>query len=453
MTMGRFGDTEQLEKTAARVVDMALARGAETAVVAFSQRAAFEATVRNGETESLSEADSQSLSLNLSREGRRASVSSCDVRENGLSELVDMALSLCRYTDPDPYYSLPQADLLARNDDDLQLFDESLPALKPSQKIDFARELEATLVALDPQLSSEGATFATVLSGSALANSLGFCRSENTTLIEANLSAFIEDRVAGDLNQGRKQTGGWLSRARYLADLEDKEFRAAQTIERVRRKLGARRPPTGKVPVYFEPKFARTLWLHLIAGLTGSAVYRRETYLADRLGTAVCAPAVTMRDDPLIPRGLGSRLFDDEGVACQRQDILVDGVLQTWLMGTYSANKLGLRSTGHAGGPCNLIIEPGPFSEQDMLARMDRGVWVTSLLGQGVNISTGDYSRGAQGLWIENGRISHPVAEFTLNSHLDQMFRGIVMLGNNQYAASSIRTPGLVIEEMTISGV
>ena len=214
----------------------------------------------------------------------------------------------------------------------------------------------------------------------------------------------------------------------------------------MRRKLGAIKPKTAKVPVYFEPKFARTLWAHLLSALTGSAVYRNETYLAGKLGKAIAASCVNLRDDPTIPRGLSSKSYDNEGVACRRRDLIRDGVLQTWLMNTYSANKLGLSATGHAGGPGNLIIEPGVASEAEMLAQMDRGVWVTGLLGQGVNTSTGDYSRGALGLWIENGRVSHPIAEFTLNSNLDQMFRGIVMLGNNVYEPASIRTPGLVIE-------
>ena len=218
--MAQYGDSRMLEKTATQVVAMALDKGAETAAVTLRQKAAFETTVRHGETEGLSQAESKSLSLSISTGGRRASISSCDTSEHSLSALVDMALSMCKYTDSDPHHSLPDPDLLARENLALDLFDPSLPIMEPGEKIKFARDLEALMLARDPQVTSEGATVVTRLTNSTLANSLGFCRSQSTSLIEASVGAFIEDTSAGDLNRGRKQTSGWLSLARHKNDLE-----------------------------------------------------------------------------------------------------------------------------------------------------------------------------------------------------------------------------------------
>ncbi len=197
---------------------------------------------------------------------------------------------------------------------------------------------------------------------------------------------------------------------------------------------------------------AKTLWAHLLKAISGSAVFRNETYLVDRLNSLVCSPCITMTDNPRIPRGLRSRCFDNDGVASLPLKIVENGELNTYIMNTYSASKLNSRPTGHAGGTTNVIISPGEYSEADMIKQMGTGVWVTSMLGEGANISTGDFSRGALGLWVENGEPVYPIMEFTLNSHLNDMLTNISMLGNNTYENDTTQTPGLVIGEMTISG-
>ncbi len=445
--------TERLLEETSRVVEIALASGAETAVAAMTQKSEFQVEVRNGEIESLAEADFHSVSLTVSVQGKRASVSSCDLSAESITMLVEQALSMCRYTDHDPFYSLPEEALLAREVADLDIFDPAVVSIGVDEKIARALELERAMLARDPRLRSESCSVSTVTGTTVLANSIGFCQPKKSSLIYLSASAFAEDPgAAGDLNTGRKQTAGWTSRARYLEDLESVEAIAEQVSTRVLRKLGARKPPSGRFPVYFEPAMARSLWDNLSSAISGAQIYRHESYLAGRLGQEVCSPLVTICDEPLLRRGLGSRAFDAEGVVCQPRCLVNAGQLETYLMSTYSAKKLGMRSTGHASGTSNLVVTPGQLGEDALICAMGRGVWLTSLLGQGVNLSTGDYSRGAFGLWVEDGVVQYPIMEFTVNSNLDQMLKGITHIGNNVHARSTVQTPGIVIGEMSIGG-
>jgi len=444
---------EEIKEQAQRTVEIAMKKGAQTAVVKVFSRANFSLEVRNGDVENLSEARSRNLTITLSKEGRRATVATCEADEAGVNRMIDQALDMCNYTDPDDCYSLPDEDLLIKAEGNLDLFDERIEHWPIEDRIAAARELESLLKAKAPELSPDGAGIGSAVGVSALANSLGFCKGKANSAVTLGITAFAEDNVEeGDLNTGRRQLGGWTSQARHMEDLQKHEEIADLAVEQVRRKLGARKPQTGSFPVYFEPKMARVLWGHLLTAMGGGAVYRKQSYLADRVGSKVCSDVVTLIDDPTIRRGLASRDFDGEGVACHRSELVSEGTLNTYTMATYSARKLGLKSTGHAGGVGNLLVAPGDLSEEEMLARMGTGVWVTNVLGQGVNTSTGDYSRGALGLWVENGQVAYPIMEFTLASNLDDMFRNIIMMGNNVYEKSAIRTPGFVVEEMKLSG-
>ena len=450
--MSGYVDLEELKRQASRVVDLACRGGATTAVAVLDQNADLNLEVRNGEIENLNEAESHLVRLTVSKHGRRATVSSCDWLPDSLNGLVERAMEMCRYTDNDPCYTLPETDLLAQEVGDLDLFDEDLLEMGTEEKIHMAVDLERQLLARDQRLISESTKLSTVVGGSAIANSAGFCQAETSSLIGVSAMAFAEDRSQGDLNTGRKQKGYWYSEAHHIEDLEPSENIAAKAADRILRKLGARKPATGKYPVYFEPPVARSLWAHLLNAMSGSELYRHESYLVDRLGTRVCSPAVTIADDPKRKRGLGSRAYDAEGVATSYRILVEEGMLRSYLLGTYSANKLKMRSTGHAGGPGNVVIQPGDLDESEMLRRMGTGVWVTSLFGQGANTATGDYSRGAFGLWVENGKIAYPIMEFTLNSHLDRMFQDVVMVGGNVQQGFATLTPGIVVGEMTIGG-
>ena len=451
--MSQHDSLEELKEYTSRIVEMAMKGGAATAVASMSRKSNSEIEVRHGEVENLSQAESHALALGISKDGRRATATTCDISKDGMEALVAQALALSNYTDKDKYYSLPDKDLLATETHDYDLFDEKVLSLQVEDKIKAVVRLEEELKAIDPRLKCDGASFTTMAGASALANSLGFCQAESTTIVDMGVSAFAEDLVdENDLNSGRKQTSNWFSRGHHLEDLDTLEVIAQTCANRVLRKLGARKPQTGRFPVYFDPNTARTLWRHLVTAISGSEIYRGESYLVDRLNTSVAASQVEIIEDPTIPRGLSSKSFDDEGVACRKRAIVSEGQLQTYLLNTYAANKLGTKSSGHAGGPANLIITPGEKSEKELLREMGTGVWVTGLLGQGINISTGDYSRGAQGLWIENGEIAYPIMEFTLNSNLNKMFHDIVMIGANLDKRWSIRSPGILVQEMTLSG-
>lgn len=447
-------DAKALEDTCASVVEAAVKGGATTAVVRMAEKATFALEVRGGVVENLSEARGRQLSLSISVDQRRASVTTCDLSPDSLKQSVDNALALARYTDVDEYYSLPDPTwLIGDEPDELDLYDQSLETLPLDDRIDRVRRAEALLLEKNPDLKCDGSSMGMNLQTSVIANSIGFLRSRKQTSCLQGITGFAEDKGdADDLNTGRKQQGSWVSRARHLEDLDDPETIVDHAARVVRRKLGPRKPQSGNYPIYFEPVMARVLWGHFLDAISGTSVYRKASYLADRIDTPVTADFLQLHDDPRRVRGLGSCLYDNEGVASVKTPLIQDGVLQTYTLGTYSGRKLGRRSTGHANGVNNLVVQPGTLSEEAMLKEMGTGVWLTSVLGQGVNVSNGEYSRGALGIWVENGVPQYPIHEFTINSNLDEMYRNIILLGRDVYANSSILSPGFVIADMAVSG-
>ena len=446
-------DLKALEAKANQVVEMAMARGADTAYVVTNWQRSQKVAVRGGEVEQLSEAESVGVELLVSRDQRRATVESCDLNTPSLQAMVDQALDLTRYTDQDTYYTLPDAARLVDDVEDLDLVDPTIDSLDTPSRIELARQLESLMLAQDARLKSNGAGVNSARLRSALANSHGFSQSEEETLIRYQTSGFAKDTVnSDDLNSGRNQSGGRGSTARHRQDLMTPEEVSKEAAHQILRKIGARKPKTGNFPVYFEPRIARSLWEQLINAMKGTAIFRSKSYLKDRVNTKVAVPELTIQDVPRLPRCLGSRCFDNEGVACYTTDLVRGGMLQTYLLSTYSANKLDLATTGHAGGVSNLMIAPGTMDESEMLKAMGTGLWVTTLLGSGTNLSSGDYSHGALGLWVENGEVAYPVMEFTINSNLDEMFQNIACIGSNVDKSSSIQTPGIVIGKMSISG-
>jgi PmbA protein len=442
-----------LADVARRTVDAAKKAGAATAVVHVGHSQEFDLECRNGELENLSEAEGFSLSLTVSREGRRASVHSCDFSEQALTDLVEKALVLCRHTDPDPFYDLPDPAWLAVEVRDLDLMDEHLTRLSVAKKSEMAREVERLALALDSRLQSDGSSVSCHISHVVLANSLGFCQQERSSMVSCGLSLFAEDEVHdADLNSGRKQGGGWATSARHLEDLKAPEELARRAAQDVLERLGARKPKTGMTSAYFEPDAARSLWGHLLAAIHGGAIYRKESFLADRLGSSIFPEFVDLYEDPFLPRGQGSRFFDGEGVACTPGFLIQGGVLKSFLLNCYSARKLAMASNGHSGGAHNLRVTPGHLSQDELLARMGQGVWVRDLAGQGVNMATGDYSRGAEGFWVENGQRSFPIAECTLSGNLGEMFAHILAVGSEIETGYFLETPGLLIEGLTLAG-
>lgn len=452
--MNTKAEQQHLEGEASRVVALAMELGADTAVASLNQITEYEVEVRNQDVTELQESQSRGVRLTVSKQQRRATVSSSDLSADSIRELVERAIHMCRYTDRDPFYRLPDRERMAWENPDLDLFDASVPNIDSAEKVSRARELEALMLAHDDRLKSNGAGVWSIFGCTALANSLGFAQSRESSLIGASVAGFAEDRDPNDrYNQGRKQTAGWSTRARHREDLQPLTDIAEIAAQRVLRKLGGRKPKTGKYPVYFEPNTARGLWRHLTSAMLGGNIYRDKSYLRDRIHQVVASPLVNIREEPRRARGLASRNYDGEGVATQDRDLIVDGVLQTYLLNTYTAAKLNTVTTGHAGGTSNVIIQPGKTPERDLLRQMGTGVWITGLLGSGVKIDSGDYSRGASGFWVENGEILYPILEFTINSNLDRMMRGIVGLTQELDSRGALETPGVLIDEMTISGV
>ncbi|MDP9140580.1 MAG: metallopeptidase TldD-related protein, partial [Pseudomonadota bacterium] len=244
----------------------------------------------------------------------------------------------------------------------------------------------------------------------------------------------------------------WYSSARSAQDLMSPQVIGHKAGTRAAARLGAQKIDTRTVPVLYPTELARGLWGHLIGAMSGGALYRKSSFLVDRMGEAVCASNVTLEQRPHIARGAGSAAYDGEGVATTDRRLVSNGVLQGWLLGSYSARKLGMQTTGNAGGVFNLFVQPGSDDFDALLKRMDRGLLVTELLGQGVNLVTGDYSRGAAGFWVENGQIAYPVEEFTIASNLNEMFKGIVAIGTDIDPLSNVRSGSVLIDRMTIAG-
>jgi PmbA protein len=375
---------------------------------------------------------------------RSGSASTTDLSPDALVTTAQAALGLAQRTDDDPCGGLPDVDRLATDHPDLQL---AFPLdLDPQAALAEARACEAAALSVDPRLTnSEGASVSVHGGTLVLGNSHGFLGAYETT------SKGLSCTVLGSEN-GAKERDGWYAASRDPADLAAPEEVGRIAGERTVRRLGARQVKTARAPVVFDPDAAATLLRHFAGAISGTPLYRRTSFLAGALDREVFAPLVTVRDEGRRPRGLGSCPFDAEGVASRDRALVEAGVLRGYLLDTYAARKLGMATTGNAGGSHNLYIAPGEGSLADLLREMGRGLLVTDLMGQGINLLTGDYSRGAAGFWIEGGEIAHPVHEVTIAGNLGEMFHRIVAVGSDLDFRSATCAPSLLIDEMTIAG-
>ena len=454
-------DTLDLESLTADVVALALKAGASDAESVVREGDEFSVNVRMGQVETLKESGSRGLGLRVFLGTKSASSSTSDLTPDGIRQLVDGAIALAKFTEEDPFTGLPETAEFGSLPQDLHLYYDDVYSLDNKERIEWARRCEAAALAADPRITnSDGGSFDAATGHKVMANSRGFLGSYRTSY--AGVSAAP---LAMDTN-GHMQRDGWWSSARRLADLESPEAIGKEAARRTLRRLGARKVPTQRVPIVFAPEVARSLIGSLFEAASGDSIWRHASFLAGKLGTQIAAPALTVIDDNfmLLPTGagaFGSSPFDGEGLPSLRTVVLKNGVLATYLLNTYSARKLGLKSThnasrGLAGTPgigCgNLYLEPGELSQQEIIAQAHTGLFVTSLMGFGTNIVTGDYSRGATGLWIENGQLTHAVEEVTIAGNLADMLMNITAIGNDLVFRGSVASPTLRIDGMTIAG-
>jgi PmbA protein len=435
---------EQLAELTQLVLDHARANGASAAEAETSEGFGQGVTVRRSEVETIEYNRDKAVGVTVYLGQRRGHASTSDFSVKAVRETVDAALSIARFTASDEAAGLADEELLAREIVDLDLFHPW--DLQVDQAIELARDCEAAALAVDPRITnSEGASVSTQQSQFAYGNTRGFLHGYPTSRHTIMCSV-----IAGE-GDGM-QRDDWYTSARTASDLEDTRAVGRTAGERCVRRLSACKIETMRAPILFEAPIASSLLGHFVGAASGGSLYRKSSFLLDSLGKAVFSPLVQIDDIPDIKRGLASAPFDDEGVATARRRVVRDGVLQGYFLGSYSARKLNMRSTGNAGGNHNLILGDTGESFEELLRKLDRGLLVTELLGMGVNQVTGDYSRGAAGFWVEGGEIAYPVQEITIAGNLREMFTGIIAIGNDIVVRGSRQCGSILIDGMTIAG-
>jgi PmbA protein len=432
------------------VVSLALAeartRGASQCEVDASQNRGLSTAVRLGEVDTVEYQRDRGVAVTVYFGKRKGSASTADLGARAVRDTVEKASTIARYTAEDECAGLADPEDLARDIPDLQL--DHPWALTPDEAVSLARACEAAGLAVDARLTnSEGASVGTQRAVRVYGNSHGFLEGYAST--SHSLSCVLLAQEGDDM-----QRDYWFSSERDRVDLQDHEEVGRKAAERALRRLGGRRLTTRKAPILFAPELARGFFGHFTAAIRGGAQYRKSSFLLGAAGQQVLPSFIQFEERPHILKGLASSPFDDEGVVTRDRALVRDGVLQGYVLGSYSARKLGLKTTGNAGGIHNLIVTaPGRTLEPAaLLKEMGSGLLVTELMGQGVNQVTGDYSRGASGFWVENGAIVHPVHEITIAGNLKQMYRDIVALGSDVDTRGAIRTGSVLLSEMTIAG-
>jgi PmbA protein len=453
--------TLDLESLTADVVALAVKAGATDAEAVVREGDEFSVNVRMGEVETLKESGSRGLGLRVFLGTRSASTSTSDLTVDGIRQLVEGAMALAKVTEEDPCTALPETAEFGAIPGDLHLYYDDVYSLSGPERIEWARRAEAAALAADPRITnSDGGSFDAATGRKVMANSRGFVGGYRTSY--AGVSAAP---LAMDVN-GAMQRDGWWSGARRLADLDSPESIGQEAARRTLRRLGARKVPTQRVPIVFAPEVARSLIGSVFEAASGDSIWRHASFLAGKLGNQIATPTLTIVDDNamLLPTGaggFGSSPFDGEGLPSLRTAVVENGALCNYLLNTYSARKLGMKSThnasrGLAGTPgigCgNLYLEPGTLTPDQIIGDVSAGLYVTSLMGFGVNVVTGDYSRGATGLWIENGQLTHAVEEVTIAGNLAEMLLNITAIGNDLVFRGSVASPTLRIDGMTIAG-
>jgi PmbA protein len=435
----------QLQEMSDRVLQLAKDAGASAAEAEVSLGFGQNVSVRMNETETIEYNRDKGVSVSVYFGQQRGHASTSDLSPQALYDTVSAACNIARYTAKDEFCGLADANLMAKKIPDLDLHHPWV--LNVDQAIDLAKVCESEARGVDARITnSEGAAVSTYEGMFAYANSHGFNGGYATSRHSLSCSVIADD------GQDNMQRDYWYSTARDAKDLETAEYVGRLAGERTVRRLGSQRIKTAQVPVMFDASISAGLISHLISAISGGSLYRKSSFLLDSLGTQVMSPHITIEEQPHLLKGLSSSPFDNEGVATYPRTLVKDGVLEGYVLSSYSARKLGMTTTANAGGNHNLIVSHGDLDFNGMLKAMGTGLLVTELLGHGVNMVTGDYSRGAAGFWVENGVILHPVEEITIAGNLREMFKQIVAVGSDVLIQGSKQVGSVLIENMTVAG-
>ena len=438
----------ELESLAQSALERARRAGASGCDCEVSEGYGLTVTVRKGKPDTIEHNRDRAIGVSVyfgeRPRLRRGHASTSDFSRAALEQTVDAAVAIARHTAEDDCAGLPDAELLAREQPELDLFHPW--AISTEEAVDLAKRCEAAAFAVSKKIrNSEGASVSAQQTQFVLANSLGFMGGFPGSRHWLSCAVIAEDK-------GLMQRDDWLSASRVPGQLAEPRALGRYAGQRALARLGARKIATTQAPVLFEAPVAIGLIGHFISAVNGGNLYRKTSFLVDSLGKEVFSRLVTIDERPLEHKGMASSPFDEEGVATRERSIVRDGVVEGYFLGSYAARKLGMKSTGSAGGHHNLIVKSEGPDFAGMLKKMARGLLVTELLGQGVNLVTGDYSRGAAGYWVENGVIAYPVEEITIAGNLKEMFNQIVAIGSDVVLRSGRSSGSILLERMTIAG-
>ncbi|MCX7106808.1 MAG: metalloprotease PmbA [Methylococcales bacterium] len=437
-------EINRLKNIVQDLLDEAKRQGASASEAGLSQENGLTVSARLGDVETIEHHCGQGLGITVYFDQRKGSASTTDLSPESIKETVSAACSIARYTSEDEFAGLPEKDLLATEFPDLDL---NHPwGISVDDAIALAIECEDAARNFDSEISnSEGASVNTHQGTHVMGNSLGFLHGYTSTRHSLSCSVLAQRGES-------MQRDYWYSVARNALNLEAASEIGKKAAQRALRRLEGRTLSTRQCPVLYSAEIASGLLSSFIGAISGGNLYRKSSFLLDALDTQIFPEFIRIYEQPHLKGALGSAAFDGEGVATKSHDIVSEGILRSYVLSTYSARKLGLHSTGNAGGVRNLTIDTGALDFQGMLKQLDTGLLVTELMGQGVNILTGDYSRGAAGFWVENGQIQYPVEEITIAGNLKDMLRNIVAVGNDIDYRGNVRTGSILVERMSIAG-
>ncbi len=445
-----------LKELAQDVVRRAMKGGASAAECVIREGDEFSTLVRLGQVETLKQSGSKAIGIRVFNGQRAASTYSSDFSREGLDRMIKSAIELSKITSEDPFAGIPDASQLGSLPGNLDLYYPDVYSLSGEERINYARRAEKAALDYDPRIkNSDGGSFDAATGHKIMANSHGFVGEYKRSYcsISAVPIAQTED--------GAMQRDYWFSVSRNLSKLESPEHVGTVAAQRTLRRLGAKRGKTKKVPVVFDPMVSTSILEHIFEGINGDSVYRGASFLAGKLGQKIAGDGVTVIDDGTIVGGFGTSPFDGEGIPTRRTVVIENGVLNSYLLNTYTAKKLGLQTTANASrglagtpgiGPGNFFVQPGKKTPQEIIAAIPDGLYVTEFLGHGANLVTGDYSRGASGLWISGGELAYPVEEITVAGNLKEMFFNISEIGSDLEFRGSVACPTIRLDGLIVGG-